>query len=383
MISDGERVRGAARSLGFRSRLTATLCVLVAACILPAPAWAGWSDVSRVPLSAGGLWSTAAVAARGDVAVAWIQEGRSGGHATVRVRAAVRAVGATRFSVRTLVARRDLAARGTAVAFDRRGELTVAWIEQASDNSSLHGHKVVRAAYRTPAGRWSGAQSVGRSSAFNYATPLLAATPDGTVVLTYNSRSGSSAGVAVAAWRSRGRAFGAVQSVPTGHQQLLDPTLGIDPDGRVWLTRTTGCTGPGGDVTVAARSTGRRRFTARTVVRRAPGKAVRMAVMEPDAVALAWLGGNVRHVRNGRRAGVRAALRRGSASEPVALGTAAALTVLVAPAPVGADVSFATSPTAGSAVLMHAQIAADGAVAAPIVHRTGGSRWPVTRAAID
>jgi hypothetical protein len=170
--------------------------VLAAAWALPAPAWAGWSGVARVPLSAGGLWSTAAVDARGDIAVAWIQEGRSHGHATVRVRAAFRAPGATRFSVRTLVARRDLAARGTAVALDRRGELTVAWIEQASDAGRLHGPKVVRAAYRTLDGRWSGAQAVGRSSAFNYATPRLAATPDGAVALTYNTRSGSSPGVA-------------------------------------------------------------------------------------------------------------------------------------------------------------------------------------------
>ena len=49
----------------------------------------------------------------------------------LRVRAAIRAANTDRFSVRTLVARRDLAARGTAVALDARGELTEAWIEQA------------------------------------------------------------------------------------------------------------------------------------------------------------------------------------------------------------------------------------------------------------
>ena len=105
------------------------------------------------------MWPAAAVNARGDVAVAWIQEGRSQGHATLRVRAAVRRAGADRFSVRTLVARRDLAARGTAVALDPRGELTVAWIEQASDNGLRHGRKTVRAAYRTPGGRWSRLQA--------------------------------------------------------------------------------------------------------------------------------------------------------------------------------------------------------------------------------
>ena len=183
---------------------------------------ASWSDALRVPQSAEAMWPAAAVNARGDVAVAWIHEGRSQGHATLRVRAAIRPAGAARFSVRTLVARRDLAARGTAVALDARGELTVAWIEQASDNGRTHGRKTVRAAYRTPGGRWSRVQAIGRSSAFNFATPRLAATADGTVVLTYNAHTNAAPGVA-AAWRSRGRPFGSPQSVPTDGQYLFDP----------------------------------------------------------------------------------------------------------------------------------------------------------------
>ncbi|HEV8152185.1 MAG TPA: hypothetical protein VGP78_04590 [Solirubrobacteraceae bacterium] len=216
------------------------LLTLVPALAAPAGASAAWSAATPVPLSTDAMWPAATVDGRGDLAVAWIQESRSGGHATVRVRAAFRAAGATRFSVRTLVAGRDLAARGAAVALDGRGELTVAWIEQASDNGRTHGHKTVRAAFRTPTGRWSPTQAVGRSSAFNYAAPRLAATPGGTVVLTYNARVAAAPGVA-AAWRSRGHRFGAIQAVPTGHGYLLDPTLAYDPAGRAFLTGTQGC----------------------------------------------------------------------------------------------------------------------------------------------
>ncbi|HEY6891231.1 MAG TPA: hypothetical protein VI300_25725, partial [Solirubrobacter sp.] len=136
-------------------------------------------------------------------------------------------------------------------------------------------------------------------------------------------------------------------------------------------TGTTGCTGPGGDVIVAVAPPGLRRFTGRTVVSRAPGKAVRMAVMGPDAVALAWLNGTCDTTEADAGLPYVAAVRGGSASAPVALGNASALTVLATPAPSGADVSFATSPSGGPAVLMHAQIAPDGAVAAPVAAPDG------------
>jgi hypothetical protein len=77
---------------------------LVAMLAWPAAASATWSPLLHVPMSKAPVWTIAtAVNARGDLAVAWIQEGRNGGHATVRVRAAFRAAHATRFSVHTLV----------------------------------------------------------------------------------------------------------------------------------------------------------------------------------------------------------------------------------------------------------------------------------------
>jgi hypothetical protein len=342
---------------------TCTLA-LVAALAVPGAAPAGWSGVERVPMSTEALWPGAAVNARGDAAVAWIQEGRSKGHATVRVRAAVRRAGAAGFSVRTLVARRGLAARGAAVALDRRGELTVTWVEQRSDNGRTYGHKTVRAAYRTAGGRWSPVQAIGRSSAFNYALPRLAATPSGTVVLTYNSRTRAAPGVG-AAWRSRGRAFGPLQSVPTDGQYLIDPTLAADPEGRVFLTGTRGCNQPGGEVAVVSAPPGRRRFSVRTRVTGAPGKTVRMAVMGPHRLALTWLGGKCDTTEDMAGVPFAATVRDGVASAPVALGDAAALMLAAAPAAGGADVSFSVLSATGSG-LMTSRIAADGTVGAPV-----------------
>jgi hypothetical protein len=346
--------------------LSAVTLAVIGVLALPGGASASWSRSMRVPQSAGGLWPAAAVNARGDVAVAWIQEGRSHGHATLRVRAAIRAARADRFSVRTLVAARDLAARGAAVALDARGELTVAWIQQASDNGRWHGRKTVRAAYRRPSGRWSRVQAIGRSLAFNYATPRLAARADGTVVLTYNSRTRAAPGVA-ASWRVRGRPFGSPQSVPTGRQYLFDPTLAVDPAGRAFLTGTRGCNQLRSDVIVVAAPPGRRRFTTRTTVTSAPGKAVRMAVMGPGAVALAWVSGTCDTTEDLGGRPFAAAVRNGVAGTPVALGDGVAMNLIAGRASAGADVTFSRlPPDLGQAQLMTSRITADGAVGAPV-----------------
>ncbi len=355
------------RSLGGprASALWLTCALMLAALAMPVGAAASWSGVMRVPLSTEAMWPAAAVNGRGDVAVAWIQEARSSGHATVRVRAAIRVASSARFEVRTLVARRDLAARGTAVALDAHGELTVAWIEQPSDNGRLHRHKTVRAAYRLPGGRWSRARAIGRSSAFNYASPRLVAARGGTVALTYNGRVRGERRV-VAAWRMPGRPFGSLQSVPTGRQYLIDPSLVVDPDGRMFLTGTRGCDQPGGRVLVAIAPPGRRRFTTSTAVSTTPGKSVRMAAMGPDAVALSWLSGTCNTTEDTGGGPYAATVRAGRAGEPVALATDAALTVVASPAPGGADVSFTVWPaTSAHGRLMTARINADGTVAAP------------------
>jgi hypothetical protein len=343
---------------GRHARLAAPLA-LIALLAVPAAASATWSAPMRVPLSKEALWPATAVNARGDAAVAWIQEGRDRGRATVRVRAAVRRAGAASFSVRTLVARRDLAARGAAVALDARGELTVAWIEQASDAGRTHGHKTVWAAYRTAAGRWSPKQAVGRSAAFNFATPRLAATPGGTVALSYNGRAPAGRGV-VAAWRTRGRAFGRLQSVPTGGQYLAEPTLAFDPAGRAFLTGTQGCFGGTGGVAVFIAPPGRRRFTARASATTASGKGVRMAVMGRDSIALTWLTGTCNTTEDLGGAPYATTVRDGVAASPAALANGPAMSLIASPGPGGAELSFTAMATMPR--LMTSRVTADGGV---------------------
>ncbi len=289
----------------------------------------------------------------------------------MRVRAALRAGGGTRFSVRTLVAGRDLAARGAGVALDSRGELTVAWIEQASDAGRTHGHKTVRAAFRSSDGRWSRVQAVGRNSAFNYASPRLATTSVGTVVLTYNASTRGRSGVS-AAWRSRGRPFGALQSVPVGRNHLTDPTLAVDPDGTAYLTGTRGCTRSAAGVVDAVAPSRRPRFTRRIAVDARPGKAVRMAVMGPGAVALAWLSGRCNTTEDTGGLPRATTIRSGVAAAPVALGSSAASALTVSPALAGAAVSFTTWPPeepTGAPVV--SAISAGGRIDAPVAPPDG------------
>ena len=266
------------------------------------------------------MWPAIAVNARGDEAVAWIQEGRAAGHATLRVRVAWRAAGAPRMRFLTLVAGRDRAARGTAVALDARGELTVAWVEQASDNGRTHGPKLVRAAYRLRDGHWSPPRTIGRSSSLNYAAPRLAVATGRSVVLTYNARVPGLRGVA-AAWRASGRPFGAPRSVPLGREYLLEPTLAADLQGRVFLTGTRGCATSDGAVEVAIAPPGRARFTRRVTLTTTSGHAVRMSVRAPDAVTVGWLSGGCDTTEElGGRPSV-TIVRGGVAAPPTALGT--------------------------------------------------------------
>jgi hypothetical protein len=346
-------------------RLIVISLVLLMGCAAPSVASATWSPAMDVPLSSGVLWPAVAVNARGDAAIGWIQEGRAHGHATVRVRAALRTSGSNRYRVHTLLARRDVAARGVAVALDARGELTVAWIEQASDAGSLHGHKTIRAAYRRSDGRWSSVQSVGRSAAFNNASPRLTALPDGSVALTYNAFTSGPSGVA-AAWRSPGRSFGRAQTVPVGHDHLLDPALATDPAGTVYLTGTRGCTRSDARVFVAVAPSGRRRFTSRVVVSGTPGKSARLAVIGAGTVAASWLSGRCNTTEDSGGVPMATTIRDGHAAAPVALGTDAAISLVTSPVAGGADVSFATFPsTMPGGTLMTAHVLADGTVGAP------------------
>jgi hypothetical protein len=112
---------------------------------------------------------------------------------------------------------------------------------------------------------------------------------------------------------------------------------------------------------------GRRRFTARTTVTTAPGKAVRMAVMGPGAVALAWVSGTCDTTEDLGGRPFAAAVRNGVAGTPVALGDGVAMNLIAGRASAGADVTFSRlPPDLGQAQLMTSRITADGAVGAPV-----------------
>jgi hypothetical protein len=184
-------------------------------------------------------------------------------------------------------------------------------------------------------------------------------------VLTYNSGTSAAPGVA-ATWRRRGHGFGSLQAVPTGGQYLFDPTLAVDPADGVFLTGTRGCNQPRSDVSLVTAPPGRRRFTTRTTVTTAPGKTVRMAVMGPGAVALAWVSGKCDTTEELGGRPFAATVRDGVAAAPVALGDGVALNLIASPAAAGADVTFSRlEANVAEAQLITSRITADGVVGAP------------------
>jgi hypothetical protein len=157
-----------------------------------------------------------------------------------------------------------------------------------------------------------------------------------------------------------------VQSVPVGREHLLDPTLAVDPDGTAYLTGTRGCARSPASVIVAVAPPGRRRFTRRITVDARPGKAVRMAVMRPGAVALAWLSGRCSTTEDTGGLPWATTLRSGVAAPPAALGSSAASALIISPALAGAEVSFATWPsTEPGGTLAVSRVSADGRIEAP------------------
>jgi hypothetical protein len=168
----------------------------------------------------------------------WVPSGQRG---DLQVRVAYRRGWGGGFFTRTVARRSGFTGYGPSVVLDSRGELTVTWIDEAITQK---GPKTVRAAYRTPAGRWSSVQAIGQTSRFvqpAYAFPTVAAAPNGTVLLTYNSRSQAAPGMA-AVWRSRGQRFGPVRALPTGKDGVLQqPTTLFDTDGRAYVAGILDC----------------------------------------------------------------------------------------------------------------------------------------------
>ena len=206
-----------------------------------APSQAGWAPTTRLTSSASVHGVSTAINARGDAAVAWLVDPRvpSAQPGALQVRVAYRRGWGGGFT-RTVARRSGFTGRGPSVVLDARGELTVTWIDEAITQQ----YQTVRAAFRTPAGRWSSVQAIGRTSAKvqpAYAFPTVAAAPNGSVLLTYNALSEAAPGMA-AVWRSPGNHFGPVHALPTGKGGLLQqPTTLFDTDGRAYVAGILDC----------------------------------------------------------------------------------------------------------------------------------------------
>ena len=213
-------------------RFVLSSVVLLCAGAPAVAARAAWSPVEHMRDASNPRSVALAGDARGDAAVAWIVN-HPDRHAVTAVRVAIRRGRSGVWSAHLLRSARDLAAGGIALAMAPSGEVTVAWIEQPNG-----GHRTVRAAYRTPTGRWSTVQAVGYAAPFAFAYPRLAVAAEGTVALVYNAGVRAAPGMA-AAWRRPGRPFGRIAAVPGG--RLSEPTLAFDAAGTAFLVGTALC----------------------------------------------------------------------------------------------------------------------------------------------
>jgi hypothetical protein len=219
---------------------------------------------------------------RGDAAVAWVVS--QGTRPIVgAVRVAVRSGLRGSWSAHLLRSAGNLNVGGVALVVASTGEVTVAWIDQVGS-----GHRMVHAAYRTPAGRWSAVRAVGLASPLHYAYPRLAVARNGIVALVYDAGVRVAPGMAVA-WRRPGHAFGLIAAVPGG--QLSEPTLTFDATGRAFLAGTALCDNESQShgVVLTAPASSQRFGRPRTITPH-PATEVRFAVTGTGRGIAAWLG---------------------------------------------------------------------------------------------
>jgi hypothetical protein len=353
------------RQSGHGRAAVAAASSLAVAVLGAAPAQAAWGPILRPAASAAAGQVTLAVNASGDVGAAWAQESRG----IVTVRAAVRR-GTRPLPVRTLLSLRGGAVQGLAAVLDARGELTVAWVDRGPSRGGRGGAMTVRAAYRTPAGRWSRTRAISKTSAFFYAQPRLAAAPDGTVALTFNAAVRAAPGVG-AAWRRPGRAFGRVQSVRTGRRRYLqEPTLAFDPAGRAYLAGIARCDDEqrsAGVLFVATR--GARRFGAQRTITPAPANHLRFVVSGSGTGIAAWLRAGCSTSEDLSGAPQAALVRGASAGSPLLLDDRAGTGLTLSGAPGrGAEAAWTQyAPEAADGRVVVSRVAGEGAHSAPDV----------------
>jgi hypothetical protein len=337
-------------------RLLAIVVLFAAACAQPVAAATDWSPVVR-PSSANNPRLVAVAAdAGGDAAVAWVvAPGARPDSAAVRV--AVRRGRSGAWSARLLRSAGGLSVGGVALVVAPSGEVTVAWIDQVGG-----GHPTVRAAFRTPEGRWSAVQAVGLASPLHYAYPRLAVAADGTVALVYDAGIRLAPGMAVA-WRRPGHSFGPIAAVPGG--PLSEPTLAFDASGRAFLAGTALCDNESQShgVVLTAPAWSHRFGRPRTITPH-PATEVRFALTGTGEGIAAWLGGGCSTSELlGGPVGARRVTTTGTGTlETLAPAYANDLEMVAAPG--GVELTW-TGYNGSAVALLVAHVDADGSASAP------------------
>ncbi|HUB73782.1 MAG TPA: hypothetical protein VL979_07075 [Solirubrobacteraceae bacterium] len=293
-----------------------------------APARAGWSAPLGVSSSTAGFRYVAlATDAHGDTAVAWVNERNVG-------RVQTRAVVNVAFSspgggvvTRTLWSDGNALVGGVTVALDAHGELTIAWNSAARgrNGATLSPH-AIRAAHRSPSGKWSPAQIIGYSGPFLSADLRLTLAPDGEVLLTWRAHTRNAPGVA-AAWRNPGRGFGQESAVSRATSAMMvDPTPLFDSGGGAHVYGTVSCgRAIATCATMVSAAAGSHRFGAPLLIAPAPAELPVVSFSAPGRALIAWEAGDyealepyfaVPHARvmNGGSLSTPVALQPGSAS---------------------------------------------------------------------
>ena len=275
-------------------RLLGALAVPVALAIAASPALAGWSAPLAVSRSTTGFFDVAlANDARGDAAVAWGSErnvGRVQTRATVNV---AFVAGGGRLLERALWHGADALVGGVAVALDARGELTVAWVEAARGRhgETLYPH-TIRAAYRSPSGRWSPSRVVGYSGPFLEAHVRLAAAPNREVLMTWVAHTKNAPGVG-AAWRKPGHPFGSTSAVSRAKSaMMIDPTPLFDSSGAAHVYGTVGCSRIHTCATMVSTAQRGHRFDAPLLIAPAPAEYPVVSFSGPGRALIAWEAGD-------------------------------------------------------------------------------------------
>jgi hypothetical protein len=286
---------GRRASIVVGSRVFGALAVLVGLAIGAAPALAGWSAPRTVSYSTAGFrYVTLATGARGDTALTWASESNVG---RVQTQAAVNVALASasgRLVERTLWRSSHAVVGGLAVALDAHGELTVAWIDTARGRNgvTLNPH-TIRAAYRTPSGRWSPIQIISYSGPFHDADLRLAVAPNREVLLTWVAHTKNAPGVA-AAWRKPGHPFGPDSAVSRAKSAMMgDPTPLFDSGGGAHIYGTVSC---GGGIrtcaTMASTAPRSHRFGAPLLIAPAPAEFPVVSFSAPGRALIAWEAGD-------------------------------------------------------------------------------------------